>query len=747
MRRIGNRALARDSRSSRSSTRPSRSTRSGLETVPWPHTSPAESIRPVTSRRIRRLSFVLLLTGAVALVVALAALVPLLAGTDLSAAARERLLMLMFPSALGVGALAGLAIVQWRARRLAADTLRSSARELQRGAWRSAVNRMREEPPAEPSAFGDLANQVEGVMGESERRWQARVELSSEWYWETDERHRLSTLSAEAPMVKPADRALGDLLGRRHDELGFVHPPAGGWAAFNQMLERHESFREQEFEVDGLAGRARGWVALSGRARYHRDGRFSGYEGVGRDITAHKEAYRRLQASEQRYAVLAGLSADWYWATDAEHRFIDEDSELHRRFGALADAIVGRTRWEVYADALPEAQWRAHRADMEAGRPFQGLEFLVKRPDGTQMWVSVAGAPRHDDSGRFIGYHGVGPTGVAVNHLRAFLQGALCQLVILRAEGLREARNALDRFLPRLRAEEIGNRRVLLGQWGDSPTNRVQLDALLGYFGDVRVRLQLLQTGVGFLEQVNVEARDDGVNGQHQVLVTRLQRLEQFPGLHGTRPVAVDAADVVVHVAQAVQAEVDADLGGRAGGADALDALADALAEQAVGGNGDDLRPTFLVTGNDKLVQVRAQERLAPGEGHVERGAPQVMKDLPPLGDAHVVVGLAPDVAGATFGVALVADADDHAEGVQARPAKAAEGPVSWQFRNQTYHGYLNLWVDANRPQPREAAPRSRQHGSCSRPEQLPALVGSCRGQCYPIHPTQNGHAKRRGVD
>jgi hypothetical protein len=400
--------LARDSRSSRSSTRPSRSTRSGLETVPWPHTSPAESIRPVTSRRIRRLSFALLLTGGVALVIALAALVPLLAGNDLSEPARERLLMLLFPSALGIGALAGLAIVQWRARRLAADTLRSTARELQRGAWRSAVNRMREEPPAEPSAFGDLANQVEGVMGESERRWQARVELSSEWYWETDERHRLSTLSAEAPMVKPADRALGDLLGRRHDDLGFVHPPAGGWAAFNQMLERHESFREQEFEVDGLAGRARGWVALSGRARYHRDGRFAGYEGVGRDITAHKEAYRRLQASEQRYAVLAGLSADWYWATDADHRFVDEDGELHRRFGSLADAIAGRTRWDVYADALPEAQWRAHRADMEAGRPFHGLEFLVKRPDGTQMWVSVAGAPRHDESGRFVGYHGVG---------------------------------------------------------------------------------------------------------------------------------------------------------------------------------------------------------------------------------------------------------------------------------------------------------------------------------------------------
>jgi PAS domain S-box-containing protein len=344
----------------------------------------------------------------VAVAVAFAALIPLLAGAVLDERARTQLFIVLFPAALAFGALIGLVLVQRRARTLAADTLRRTARELQRGAWRSAVERMRDTPPAEPSAFGDLANQVEGVMGEQERRWQARVELSQEWYWESDERHRLSSLSAEAPMVKPADRALGDVLGRRHDELGFVHPPGGGWAAFNGMLERQESFREFEFEVDGLSGRARGWMSLSGRPRYHRDGRFAGYEGVGHDITVHKESFRRLQASEQRYAVLAGLSADWYWVTDAEHRFVQPNEEQRRRLGQLAEVAEGRTRWELYPQALPEAQWRAHRADMDAGRPFHALEFQIVRNDGTALWVAVSGAPRFDENGRFLGYHGVG---------------------------------------------------------------------------------------------------------------------------------------------------------------------------------------------------------------------------------------------------------------------------------------------------------------------------------------------------
>ena len=376
--------------------------------MPWPHTSPADAARTSTSARLKQLSWALGVLSGVAVAVALAALIPLLAGSTFDDRARVQLLIVLFPAALAFGALIGLVLVQRRARKLAADTLRRTARELQRGAWRSAVERMREKPPAEPSAFGDLANQVEDVMGEQERRWQARVELSLEWYWESDEHHRLSSLSADAPIVKPADRALGDVLGRRHDELGFVHPPIGGWAAFSLMLDRQESFRELEFEVDGLAGRARGWMSLSGRPRYHRDGRFAGYEGVGHDITVHKESFRRLQASEQRYAVLAGLSADWYWITDAEHRFMQPNEEQRRRLGQLAEVAEGRTRWELYPQALTEAQWRTHRADMDAGRPFHALEFQIVRNDGTALWVSVSGAPRFDENGRFLGYHGVG---------------------------------------------------------------------------------------------------------------------------------------------------------------------------------------------------------------------------------------------------------------------------------------------------------------------------------------------------
>ncbi|MBI5256469.1 MAG: PAS domain S-box protein [Burkholderiales bacterium] len=379
------------------------------ETLPWADLEAPPVPPAAATRSVHRLGLVLGLLAAPAGVLAAFLLSPLLTHEPLDAASRSQLTQGLWAAALCVLLLCALVASLWRSQRLAARTLRQTVNELRRGAWESAVAGLREpRRAAVPSAFGDLATQVEGVLGESERRWRARAELSTDWYWELDQRLRLSSLSADAPIAKPAGRALGDLLGRRHDELGFCQPPAMGWHAFHELLARQEPFRDIEIAVTGLGTLEHGWVALSGRPRLHRDGSFAGYEGVARDITAPKQAFRRLQASEQRYAVMAGLSADWYWQTDAEHRFPPPSNEMLRRFGTLVQRNAGKTRWEAYPEALSPAQWEAHRAELDARQPFRALEFAVQRDDGRTIWLALAGAPRFDERGQFIGYHGVG---------------------------------------------------------------------------------------------------------------------------------------------------------------------------------------------------------------------------------------------------------------------------------------------------------------------------------------------------
>jgi signal transduction histidine kinase len=102
------------------------------------------------------------------------------------------------------------------------------------------------------------------------------------------------------------------------------------------------------------------------------------------------------------------FSFDVYWETDAQHRF------THQEFAeSLADAPapgseIGKTRWEVPYLEPDEEAWRKHRETLDAHLPFRDFELARAGPDGSKRYVSVSGLPVFDETGRFVGYRGVG---------------------------------------------------------------------------------------------------------------------------------------------------------------------------------------------------------------------------------------------------------------------------------------------------------------------------------------------------
>lgn len=296
----------------------------------------------------------------------------------------------------------------WRQRQRMRASLHQFSDHLGAGDWQDAVQSLRDERLGPPSAFDALASGVEGVMVETERRWQALADLSADWYWESDALHRISRLSGSAPTCTVQGWRNEDLLGRRRDQIAFYEAPSVGWAAFHEHLERQRPFRDIEFAVRPRQGDELVWVSISGRPRLDAHGDFVGYEGMGRDVTERKSAHEKLIASEERWSLMAGLSSDWYWETDAEHRMRPLSPELYRRFGDMAERVEGRTRWEAHSDALSPAQWTEHRADLDAHRPFRGLQYEMESGGGRFLWVSISGIPRFDGQGRFLGYRGIG---------------------------------------------------------------------------------------------------------------------------------------------------------------------------------------------------------------------------------------------------------------------------------------------------------------------------------------------------
>jgi PAS domain S-box-containing protein len=125
-----------------------------------------------------------------------------------------------------------------------------------------------------------------------------------------------------------------------------------------------------------------------------------------RNELEHRREMRMLAASESRLRDLAMVSTDWFWQTDAEHRFLEVEQDGLHRYPAPT-SVVGKTRWEVANADLAHPHWQAHLAALARRAEFRHFEYRLPHADGTLHWIRVSGRPVFED-GVFRGYRGGG---------------------------------------------------------------------------------------------------------------------------------------------------------------------------------------------------------------------------------------------------------------------------------------------------------------------------------------------------
>ena len=124
---------------------------------------------------------------------------------------------------------------------------------------------------------------------------------------------------------------------------------------------------------------------------------------AGATISSVFDRYLHAAAErERRFRGLLRIAVDWYWEQDRHFEFTHLSES-----GADASRGADPPAWRISEMGLSEAQFDAHRADLEAHRPFDAL--LARRRDGHGRWrsVSLSGEPKFDAKGAFSGYWGV----------------------------------------------------------------------------------------------------------------------------------------------------------------------------------------------------------------------------------------------------------------------------------------------------------------------------------------------------
>jgi PAS domain S-box-containing protein len=241
------------------------------------------------------------------------------------------------------------------------------------------------------SGIGDITErkQAEAALSESEERFRSLTEMSSDFYWESDAEHRLKSRgSADKKLSKVAIFQKRAQIGERRWEIPYLSPDEAGWKAHRATLDAHLPFRHFELSRLAVDGTVR-HISISGDPVFDASGEFTGYRGVGTDITERKQAEDSLEENREKYR---GLSEGAFEAIFISEfgQCLEQNKRAEEMFGFSAEEALGRagTQWFV-----PEDRDRVLK-NMTAGYELP-YEVTGLRKDGSTFPALVHGKMMH----------------------------------------------------------------------------------------------------------------------------------------------------------------------------------------------------------------------------------------------------------------------------------------------------------------------------------------------------------------
>jgi diguanylate cyclase (GGDEF)-like protein/PAS domain S-box-containing protein len=125
----------------------------------------------------------------------------------------------------------------------------------------------------------------------------------------------------------------------------------------------------------------------------------------------------------------AEIASDWFWEMDADLRFSYFSARFREVTGLHPETAIGKSRFDVAANAEDRAFWQAHFDDLVAHRPFRDFIYPYWADDGRTRWFRISGQPLFDQgTGAFLGYRGVGSDVTREHETRVELERTVAAL-------------------------------------------------------------------------------------------------------------------------------------------------------------------------------------------------------------------------------------------------------------------------------------------------------------------------------
>ena len=241
---------------------------------------------------------------------------------------------------------------------------------------------------------------AEEALRESQKRFQALTETTSDFVWEMDANGVYTYCSPQINELwgyKPED-----MIGRTPFDRMIPEDREHAIKMFRTISESPSSFKGMETHSRDSAGRI---IVLetSGVPFFDIDGRLRGYRGISRDITERKRAEEALRESEARLKEAQALGRIGSWEFDLDSRTVQWSDQVYRLYER--DPAMGPPSVEEEAAYYsPEQAGILREYAQIAGEQGQAFEYDLEArlPSGRIARFAATMRPIRDRSGRIV---------------------------------------------------------------------------------------------------------------------------------------------------------------------------------------------------------------------------------------------------------------------------------------------------------------------------------------------------------
>jgi PAS domain S-box-containing protein len=223
--------------------------------------------------------------------------------------------------------------------------------------------------------------QTEEALRESEERFRTLVKFSFDVYWESDAQHRFTRQEYSARFDRAP--APGSEIGKTRWEVPYLAPDEEAWGRHRAALDAHVPFRDFELARATPDGGIR-HVSVSGLPMFDEAGRFTGYRGVGRDITERKRA-------EQLTRQVFESASDGMAVIGRDYRYQRVNAVYGRSWKMPAETIIGMHVADLHGTDFFERTVKPSLDRCFAGEQFTFAEWFTTEQG--RVYLSVSYTP------------------------------------------------------------------------------------------------------------------------------------------------------------------------------------------------------------------------------------------------------------------------------------------------------------------------------------------------------------------